>query len=166
MRICPECNHEEYPGVLYCSNCGASLVELGGKQAVLEKAPEPRPPSLVGQSHETMADKSQIIFIIPVSGRQLTFTMGTKIVIGRDNPESDFHPNLNLVPDGGADLGVSRYHALISLDEQSKGLVLIDQKSTNGTKLNDYPIPPELPYPIKSGDEIQFGNLLVHVFVK
>ena len=93
MRICPECNHEEYPGVLYCSNCGASLVELGGKQAVLEKAPEPRPPSLVGQSHETMADKSQIIFIIPVSGRQLTFTMGTKIVIGRDNPESDFHPN-------------------------------------------------------------------------
>lgn len=142
------------------------MIELGGKQAVLENAPIPTPPPLVGQSHELLTDKSEIVFIIPVSGRQLSFSMGKDIVVGRSNPETSQFPDLDLIPDGGNELGVSRVHALVTRDENGTGLVIIDKNSTNGTKLNYYPIPAELPYPIKSGDEIHFGNLLVHVFIK
>lgn len=142
------------------------MIELDGKQAVLEKAPAPTPPSLVGQSHDLLNDKSEVVFIIPVSGRQVNFPMGQDIIVGRSNPETNQFPDLDLIPDGGSELGVSRVHALFTRDENGAGLVIIDKNSTNGTKLNFYPIPAELPYPIKSGDEIHFGNLLVHVFIK
>ena len=57
------------------------------------------------------------------------------------------------------DRAISRHHAELRMT--AEGVLLRDLNSTNGTFLNQYRLPPELPYPIKNGDEIQFGNLLV-----
>jgi pSer/pThr/pTyr-binding forkhead associated (FHA) protein len=43
--------------------------------------------------------------------------------------------------------------------------MLIDLESTNGTLLNNYRLSPHEPYPLHSGDEIRFGDLLVHLFL-
>jgi pSer/pThr/pTyr-binding forkhead associated (FHA) protein len=71
-------------------------------------------------------------------------------------------PELDLTKDRGSDFGVSRLHA--SIQASNRGVVLIDLGSTNGTLLNNYRLPPDLPYPLHNGDEIRFGRLLVHVF--
>ena len=142
-------------------------MELEGKQAVMDDSPEPAPPSLVGQS--TTADEetwSDIIIMIPSGSRKLKFTPEKDIYIGRSDQESLHNPDINLEEDGGGELGVSRNHAMIKFDKMGEGLVILDLNSTNGTYLNQYRLPPELPYPLKNGDEVQFGNLLVHIFLK
>lgn len=153
-------------GTMFCSMCGASLMELEGKQAVLDKAPEPEPPPLMGQSTSVKTAWSQIVFVIPTSSRRLYFNLDRDIYVGRSSDDSLHDPEINLELDGGGDLGVSRNHAVLKPDEQGEGMVVLDLNSTNGTFLNQYRLPPELPYPIKNGDEVQFGNLLVHVFLK
>ena len=166
MIQCRECGHEELAGTMFCSMCGASLIELEGKQAVVEDAPEPEPPSLLGQSTKVEDVWSEIIFVIPSGGRKLTFELGKDISIGRLDNESPQQSVVNLDKDGGGELGVSRTHAMIKTSGQEDGVTIIDLNSTNGTYLNQYRLPPELPYPVKNGDEIQFGNLLVHVFLR
>ncbi|MFK7804649.1 MAG: FHA domain-containing protein [Anaerolineae bacterium] len=166
MINCQECGNEEMAGTMFCSMCGASLMELEGKQAVLDAAPEPEPPSLMGQSHDSKPAWSEIVFIVPTSSRRLFFNLDRDIYVGRSNDGSLHNPEINLEQDGGGDLGVSRNHAVLKPDEQGEGMVVLDLNSTNGTFLNQYRLPPELPYPVKNGDEIQFGNLLVHVFLR
>lgn len=140
-------------------------MELEGKQAVMDQSPAPAPPSLVGQSTEQGQSWSEAIFVIPSGGRQVRITPTKDITVGRGD-DGENGPDLNLEKDGGSDLGVSRSHALIKFDEQGEGLVILDLNSTNGTYLNQYRLPPELPYPLNNGDELQFGNLLVHIFIK
>lgn len=166
MIQCRECGNEELAGTMFCSMCGESLIELEGKQAVMDDMPEPEPPSLLGQSTELEEKWSEIIFIIPSGGRQLRFPLGQDIAIGRLEKENQQQSVINLDKDGGGELGVSRTHAMIKTSGQEDGVTIIDLNSTNGTYLNQYRLPPELPYPIKNGDELQFGNLLVHVFLK
>ena len=57
---------------------------------------------------------------------------------------------------------VSGLHA--EFDTRGTQLLVRDLGSTNGTLLNNYRLPPDLPYPLHNGDEIRFGRLLVHVF--
>ncbi len=60
----------------------------------------------------------------------------------------------DLVVPGGA---VSRYHATLVIDKDGHPM-LIDNKSTNGTKVNGQRITPERPVRIKRGDNIIVGE--------
>jgi pSer/pThr/pTyr-binding forkhead associated (FHA) protein len=53
-------------------------------------------------------------------------------------------------------------HAAFQLSKQ--GVVLIDLGSTNGTSLNNARLPARQPFVVQSGDEVRFGDLLIHVF--
>lgn len=165
MVTCRECETVNNAGALFCSECGASLLELGGEVAVLDAPRAPKPPPLVGQQVGEADVPQEIILMIPLSGRRLTLPLkGSDIRIGRGTPGQDDPPEVDMTIENGAEYGVSRNHAVIRLIDQ--GVVLIDLDSTNGTNLNNYRLPPDLPYPIKSGDEIHFGSLLVHVFIR
>lgn len=164
MIVCRECQHEEYDGALFCSECGASMLELGGDVAVLEAPRAPKPPDLLGQRVGTAKLPDEIVLMIPLTGRQLRFPIfGREIRIGRGGKEQADPPEFDTTPENGAEHGVSRNHAVIKSTEN--GVVIIDLNSTNGTLLNNFRLPPELPYPVKNGDELQFGSLLVHVFL-
>lgn len=167
MITCRECGHQEFAGAMFCGDCGLSLLELGGKVAVVdEEAPPEKPPALIGQGTKPLDNDAKMVLMIPISGRRLTYPLKeyAEIRVGRGVPEDADPPELNLTHDNGAQYGVSRLHALFQLTEQ--GMVVTDLNSTNGTTLNNFPLPPELPYPVQHGDEVQFGNLLVHLFFK
>ncbi len=166
MIQCHECGQEELSGTMFCSICGESLMELEGQQAVMDARPEPEAPSLLGQSTVSTSNWQEVIFVIPTGGRHIRFKPTKDIYIGRSDKDSLHEPEVNLEEDGGGELGVSRNHAVIKIDEQGEGIAILDLNSTNGTFLNQFRLPPELPYPLKNGDEVQFGNLLVHVFLK
>ncbi len=166
MAHCKDCGFENLIGTLFCTECGESLLENGGGLAVSDDVSIVRTPQLIGQSVSDLLGKKNLIIMIPTSGRYLSFSVTQEIRIGRSDVDSADPPELNLEYDGGLSQGVSRRHALIKLDDKNENLVPIDLDSTNGTQLNNFPLPPELPYPVKSGDEVQFGNLLVHLFIK
>lgn len=169
MTECRSCGAYEPAGALYCSECGAYLLETeeeaaGGRAPFTNELASPSAPVLAGQESELETDAQTIIFVIPGSGRRIQMDMEPNIRIGRIDPSAGHFPDLDLTPDQGGAHGVSRSHALIQLSEE--GVILIDRRSTNGTWLNGYRLPPDLPYPLHSGDEIRFGELLVHVFLE
>jgi len=165
MVKCRECGASEYEGVLFCQECGRSLTEtvnestaqLPFSESLLDSAK----PS-TGQNAAPVLEAHQVTFVIPSSGRRVSVPMQKEIRIGRADPSQSFVPELDLTGDSGAEYGVSRLHAIIQ--SSRRGVALLDKNSTNGTLLNNYRLPPELPYPLHNGDEVRFGRLLVHIF--
>lgn len=169
MIRCRECGEYEQEGALYCGECGALLLEgdeetAGAQLPFTDALAPPSAPTLVGQDVNPATEAKQITFVIPSSGRRVEMNLEQDIRIGRADPRSEHYPEMDLTEDEGGVHGVSRLHAIIR--PSGEGVVIIDDSSTNGTLLNGYRLPPDLPYPVHSGDELRFGQLLVHVFLE
>ena len=147
MIQCETCGAQFYPGTLFCKECGGSLLDDSQQDQLQESAH--------GQ---------YVHYLIPSSSRQGKLDLSIPIWIGRSDPETEFKPQLDLTGDGGMELGVSRRHALIRKDEQE--LVLIDQRSVNGTWVNQERLPPEKPFPLPPTTQVRFGRLLVIIILE
>lgn len=164
MIRCRDCGASQYQGTLYCSECGRNLLQDAKQETDVlpfsEFAHKPPPPPLSELDANDTQETKQITFVIPSSRHRHTITLIKQIQIGRafDDPTT----NLDLTEDNGIELGVSRLHA--TLHGSSKGIVIMDLGSTNGTFLNNHHLPVNKPYPLQSGDELRFGELLVHIF--
>jgi pSer/pThr/pTyr-binding forkhead associated (FHA) protein len=106
----------------------------------------------------------QLIIFIPSTRERVTIPLNGEVRVGRADPQNRMFPELDLAPFDGAEKGVSRLHAIIRAS--ADGVALVDLGSTNGTLLNMHRLPPKQPYPVKSGDEIRFGDLLIHLFLE
>ncbi len=77
--------------------------------------------------------------------------------IGRRDPRRHHYPELDLAEH---DRGVaSRNHATIHLSDDV--YTLTDLGSTNGTMINEERIPPNVPHPLRSGDRIKVGEVVM-----
>lgn len=166
MIKCKDCGSPQLEGTLFCNECGCYLVETAVKGSTVLPFTDftrPKPPPAIAQfTPKSLTGPMTLTFVIPSSRRRLEIELNEQIRIGRaDETVGDF-PEFDLGDDFGMEMGVSRLHATI--ESSDKGLALIDQGSTNGTFLNNAQLTPNLPYPIKNGDEIRFGDLLIHIF--
>ena len=83
----------------------------------------------------------------------------TELTIGRSDPVRGVFPDVDLTSHGGDTGGVSRLHARLIL--QGEQLHIEDLNSTNYTFLNRQRLQPEQRYPVKSGDEIRLGLVIL-----
>ncbi len=92
----------------------------------------------------------------PATGERRQPTLGVPIALGRDfnqmPREIQGRPVSRIVLDS---LEVSRFHALI--DQDSSGLVVIDQNSSNGTLVNGTRVVVNTRVPLANGDSLQIG---------
>ena len=152
--------------MLFCPECGAPLQGPAdeGKTSTIpfsESTADSGSPPLVGKETKPVANVTRLRFIIPTSGRKVILPLQGEIRIGRRDSRRSVSPELDLNEDNGAEAGVSRLHAQIVTTAQ--GIAIMDLDSVNGTQVNGYRIPPNLPFALNSGDELKFGGLLVHV---
>ena len=165
MAKCSECGASQQEGALFCDECGGFLLAETGKiTAVLpfsEFANRLPPPPLPKNALTPTETARHITLVVPSSRRRFKLVVQEELHIGRAS--SELVPEVDLTDDDGAEKGVSRLHAKIQSVQE--GIVLIDLNSTNGTLLNNYRLPSQQPYPLHSGDEIRFGDLLVHIFL-
>jgi pSer/pThr/pTyr-binding forkhead associated (FHA) protein len=82
---------------------------------------------------------------------------GNELVVGREDPVSGIHPDIDLTPHGGEAGGVSRRHALIQ--EQNGQWMLTDLDSTNYTRIDGNRLAPDTPTPLRGGSRVQFGRV-------
>ncbi len=103
--------------------------------------------------------------IISVSGTDKVFEFEVarieRLVIGRRDPDTGLRPDIDLEAFGAYDNGVSRRHAAILM--WNRGLYLIDEGTPNGTFLNEGRLKPNDPHPLKFGDHVRIGKLVLEI---
>ncbi len=170
MQKCNTCGNEYIEGALYCSECGVFLLAKTEPEEFESKAQAPIPKPINGsdptrpfEQQDGFATRpNRVLISITSTGRRVALELGEEIRIGRVDPGQEFWPELDLTPDQGFECGVSRCHAL--LQPTAKGVELVDCGSTNGTQLNNQHLNPEQPHPLKNGDHVKLGGLLIQVF--
>ena len=149
-----------------CTNCGGVMVpseEFFGKNNSITASAASKPAAT--QPGDSLSADVTLSDALPMSTPQLMLVneaMGIRIVgvngaiIGRrQGPYSQlFQQNLY----------VSGVHAQIKYDAQN-GWCVTDKHSSNGTKLNDRQLAPDVDTPMKNGDVVIFANVALKVSI-
>lgn len=172
MQKCSNCGQQNRPGVIFCENCGASLI---GKLPLSTKALD----STDSEQAELGIDAS-ILTDVTIQGSAtfeqgmglrlevegspdpIHFTPKPETIFGRRDPATGDKPDIDLTPYAGYRMGVSRRHAAIRPGDES-GLDLWDLGSSNGTFLNGQRLSAHRPYRLRDGDEIRLGQMVIRL---
>ncbi len=160
MIKCPYCESVYPENTLFCEECGSYLAPGG------EHATDPLQGQTAAEVEEGRAERSSyrtLVLSIEEGGR-VELPLSKEVILGRLDAGRAIFPDVDLTSEQGMEKGVSRRHARIS--RRGGEAFVEDLNSLNGTFLNASRLVPELPYPIKDGDELQLGKLLLTVHLK
>jgi hypothetical protein len=169
MILCPNCQHHEVNGALFCSECGSQLVysEAMSTQSIFRPqsdtlvtpgSQEEKPTPPIPAHTPTGAFLTLHIIdsgtILPLAGR-------TEYTLGRVAEGQPILPDVDLSAYEAYSQGVSRLHASLKVINQR--VTIVDLGSSNGTRVNGQKISPNVDYPINHGDIIALGKLKIQV---
>ena len=164
MKTCPYCAHANREGVLFCEECGHPFVgdqeTLLATTKLMQQQAVPGRRAAWGTAH--FRANASLVVRVREHPEALVFHLQNELVIGRSDPQLGVTPDLDLMPYGAVEQGVSRQHAKIQRVDDA--LTLIDLESTNGTYLNGQRLLPNQPRMLRDGDEVRLGRLVMHVF--
>jgi len=95
-------------------------------------------------------------------GTPLLLPLSADTVIGRRDPSTETSPELDLTPYGAYQMGISRRHAIIRLQDDVP--VLTDLGSRNGTYINGKKLKAHQAVPLKDGDEVRLGKIVMQIY--
>ena len=131
-KPCPTCGRLVKPGARFCAGCGRSFVPL--QPAVLR-------------------------IVEPVRAAWEMPVVRSPMLLGRASQAEGYLPDFDMTfydEDAGY---VSRRHAQI--DRGPDGYFVTDLDSYNGTTVNGQLLLPKRPYPLRNGDRIQVGLVVI-----
>jgi len=90
---------------------------------------------------------------------QVVINVSGPVTLGRITAENEGTTFIDFSPYRAHTHGVSRTHATLTLHDDK--IVIQDNKSSNGTYLNDQMLRPSSIYPLRRGDTIALGKLVL-----
>jgi pSer/pThr/pTyr-binding forkhead associated (FHA) protein len=169
MIICPNCQHKELPGALFCSECGAQLVtvDILNTRSIKRTPTDALAPSTevpeVQAKPKTKTGEPTVSLHVVESGQVLHLSDRKEFTLGRTVEGQPILPDVDLSPFDAFTLGVSRLHAALRIINGE--VVVTDLGSSNGTRVNGQKIVPHVDYPINHGDIIALGKLKIQVII-
>jgi pSer/pThr/pTyr-binding forkhead associated (FHA) protein len=133
MIVCPVCHLKNPESEAYCAECGFLLSSKLEGIVVLP----------------SMEELATYPHLEDATGRNYPLRPGVN-TLGRENTD------ILLV-----DRSVSRYHGMIVYDEDRDLFSVEDTGSTNGSQVNGEPLGSHRPKPIRPGDQLTFGNVIL-----
>ncbi len=170
MILCPNCQHKELPGALFCSECGTQLVSLDilNTRTIQRTSTDTLPPYT--EIPEVPVRKTPVKNAIPTislhlvdSAQVLHLAERNEFTLGRAIEGQPILPDVDLSPFDAFTLGVSRLHAALRIINGE--VVVTDLGSSNGTRVNGQKIAPHVDYPINHGDVIALGKLKIQILI-
>lgn len=155
MQICLLCQSRQLDGVLFCSECGASMFEEGPRSEATVSLGSPAPPEAASPAQRLLT------LVVVSSGRRIAIDASDDLLVGRKDNARGIFPDIDLGLDNGYDAGVSRRHAVIA--PARDGWNIEDLNSANGTFLNGRRLAANSPTLARAGDEIRFGTLQLRI---
>lgn len=170
MIICPNCHHQEMPGALFCSECGAQLVisETPTTQHIQRNQSDilaVQPPTQTPSTSVVVPAASEAVVSLHMvdSGKVINLVGQTEFTLGRVAEGQPILPDVDLSPYEAYSQGVSRLHAALKINNQR--VVITDLGSSNGTRVNGQKIVPHVDYPLNHGDMISLGKFPIQVLI-
>ena len=164
MLICPNCQHKNMDGSIFCDDCGSQLQApaqttraINPTKSKIGSAPVNQPLPIAyanswGSLH--LMDGGQIM---PLDNRN-------EFTLGRVSEGQPVMPDVDLSPYQAYAGGVSRLHAMIRRDGQR--VVIMDLGSANGTFVNGKRLMPNVERLLTHGDVIALGKLKFQILIK
>lgn len=170
MILCPNCQHKELPGALFCSECGTQLVSLDilNTRSIQRTTTDnlhstTEIPDIPGRKAPTQGTIPSISLHLIDSAQVIHLAERNEFTLGRAIEGQPILPDVDLSPFDAFTLGVSRLHAALRI---VKGEVVItDLGSSNGTRVNGQKIVPHVDYPVSHGDVIAVGKLKIQILI-
>ena len=168
MIQCPVCRIVYISNTIFCPECGAYLLPEEKLDTDPMEAAQIR---WLTEANEAQARDTGLQDAKPLTlrlcigrgdrARTLEVSLVKPIRLGRNDPAELVFPEIDLTAGYGRQYGVSRQHACIF--QRGETAEVQDLASTNGTLLNGERLAPYVPEPLKDGDRLQLGKLLIEV---
>jgi Ca-activated chloride channel family protein len=163
-RRCPDCQHEEYLGALFCSQCGSMLAPGELSEAASTRYDKPSAAFRLTKFAPGDLSQAYIELYLVEADQSISLYGRADTTLGRADPDQSILPDIDLSPFRAFETGVSRLHASIHITGEHASV--IDLGSANGTRLNGKRLPPHTLTPIHDGDVLALGKLILQVLVK
>jgi FHA domain len=170
MISCSNCKSQEYIGALFCSQCGANLVEA---KKTAESVFQPINTDFFSEMFSgefptslDMSDQSGTALWLSILdfGELVAVPERKEFTLGRASSDQPIIPDVDLTPFNAYKAGVSRLHATIRLNGEK--MTIVDLGSANGTQLNGEKIEPNVPYDLMHGDVVKLGRLKIQILAR
>ena len=161
MIECPTCKNREFVGTLNCSECGSRLVHTAPINTIDPEA------TIVADGPPTgpgLAVGALLGLRVLTTGDMVSLMGRDNFTLGRSAGGQAIVPDVDLDTYGAQDMGISRLHAEIRLDEG--GVQVVDLDSVNGTSINGKRIEPQLARRLRHKDTLQLGQLKLQVITR
>jgi hypothetical protein len=112
----------------------------------------------------TIGEQREILFVIRGMIERVVMKDNTTATLGRFDTGTIPNAEIDLIPYGAIDRGVSRRHCEVLLRDNQ--LHVVDLGSTNGTFLAGVRLNPNEPTLLRKGDELLLGRLAVQVLFR
>lgn len=139
-----------------CAKCGAPL-KVGQTMRVPDEQAEKALQH--GIDHARLRRGTIALYFVG-KGEPQIIEVSEKITLGRYVPGHS-PPTVDLSEYHAGLMGVSRQHAAIT--PHGRAYVITDLESTNGTWVNQEKLVPLRPYMLRSGDQLQLGQLILFI---
>ncbi len=175
MIICPNCQHKDFSGALFCSQCGAQLAAAMSSDlpsGLRQKDPMTKtssnskqktgskPAPSAGRPSADAGEERVTLHLIE-SGQILPLAERMEFSLGRVSEGQPIMPDIDLTPYKAYDKGVSRLHAI--LRRVKNKVVIMDLGSSNGTYVNGNRLSPQIEHVLSHGDTIHLGKLKIQI---
>lgn len=159
-RRCPTCQHPNPDNASVCEHCGAVLPPLSVETVRFADLPEVAAAQRKPISQGMIFPGFLTVYVMD-DVNPLVFEDRGTLIMGR-SAMGEPSPTINLTRHHAGLLGVSRRHAAIHVSDQEH--TITDLNSSNGTWVNQEPLVPGKPRPLRSGDLLRLGHLVLHIY--
>ncbi len=166
MIVCPNCQHNNLDGTVFCVECG---MQLSGVQSIVTQNisaddwPSPplekKKPLVQTRDLDTWASLHLLD-----SGQILPLGDRSEFTLGRVSEAQPIMPDIDLTPYQAYANGVSRLHAVLKREGQR--VFVMDLGSSNGTYLNGKRLTPNVDQTLNHGDLLSLGKLKIQILLK
>jgi len=171
MITCPNCQHSEITGAIFCSKCGAQITQVENhhqiytsdiKTTTIEVVEGVEIPDFPTPPADIM--DSKVALHVLSNGEVIFLGGGIEFTVGRSTSGQTIVPDIDLSPYQAYEAGVSRLHTNIGIASQQ--ITVKDLGSANGTRLNGKKIDPHAEHSLIHGDILTLGRLKIQVLIK